>query len=118
MPSEEFHDGPGEDVVTIASDHMSGAPDVDEIDLREAFDEFGGPLLGDEIAHLPAHKKHRHVVGKDRFNRGVEAIYFGHFDGRTRRSAVDELRIPMPVPASVAVAEVCLEAVQIGWPGP
>jgi hypothetical protein len=36
MPGEKFHDCPGEDVVAITGDHMPGAADVDEVNLREA----------------------------------------------------------------------------------
>jgi hypothetical protein len=36
MPGEKFHDCPGEDVVAITGDHVAGAADIDEVDLREA----------------------------------------------------------------------------------
>ena len=97
---------------------MPGTADIDEIDLREACDELVGPLLGDEVAHLAAHQKHRHVVRKDRLDRGVHAVDLGHFDGGKRGCAVDELRIPMPVPAAVAFAQVCPETIEVGGPGP
>src|SRR6266576_1114236 len=116
MAVEKFHDGPGEEVVAITGDHMSGAADVDETNLRKSGKKLVCSLFGDEIAHLASHKKHGHACAQNRFNRGVEAIDLGHFDGRTRRRAVNELRIPMPVPATVAMAQVGSKAVEIGWP--
>jgi hypothetical protein len=96
---------------------MAGATDVDELNVREPCSECVGSLRGDEIAHLAAHKKHGHAIPQNRFNRRVHPIDFGHFDGRKRRSPVDEFRIPMPVPAAIAVAQVGPESVQIRWPG-
>src|SRR6476619_3426126 len=57
MAGEKLHDCVGEAVVAIAGDHVAGATDVDEINVRETCNEFVGSLLGDEIAHLAAHKK-------------------------------------------------------------
>src|ERR1700682_498915 len=82
MPGEKFDDCPGEEVVAVTGDHVSGAADVDEVNVREAGDELVGPLLGDEIAHLATHQKHRNVVAKNRFDCGMHAIDFGHLDGR------------------------------------
>src|ERR1700682_50783 len=106
MPGEKFDDCPGEEVVAVAGDHMSSAADVDEVNVREAGDELVGPLLGDEIAHLAPHKKHGHVVPKNRFDRRMHAVDFGHLDGRQRGGAVDEFRVPMPEPATAAASQV------------
>src|SRR6478609_6691650 len=65
----------------------------------------------------PRTRKHGHAIPQNRFNRRVHPIHFGHFDGRQRRSAVDEFRIPVPVPAAIAVAQVGPESVEIRWPG-
>ena len=111
MPGEKFHDRPGEDVVAITGDHMPGTADVDEVNLREPGEKLVRSLLGDQIAHLPPDKQHGYVVAENRFNRCVKAIDLGHFDGRTRRGAVDELRIPMPVPTIAAAAQVCPKSV-------
>ena len=117
MPGEKFHDSPGEEVVAVTGDHMPGAADIDEVDLRKACNELVGSLLGDQIAHLAADKKHGHAVTQNCVNRRVEAIDFGHLDRRKRRGAIDELRIPMPVPPIIAAAQVCPEAVEVGRPG-
>ena len=118
MPRKKIHDRPCEYVIAITGDHVPGACDVDVVDLGEAGDEFVGSLLGDEIAHLAAHEKYRHVVAKNRLHRLVQAIDLSHLDRGKRRGAVDELRVPMPVPTAVTVAQVCPKSVQIGGSGP
>ena len=42
MPGEEVHDRIGEEVVAVAGDHVTGAADVDEVDVREARKELVG----------------------------------------------------------------------------
>src|SRR3954454_16763994 len=117
MPGEKLHDCPSEEVIAIPGHHMSGAADIDEVNLREACNELVASLLSDEIAHLSTHQKHGHTATENRVDRRVKPIYFCHFDRRKRRGAVDELRIPMPEPAAIALAEVCPEAVEIGRSG-
>src|SRR5262245_42057930 len=118
VPGEEFHDGPGKEVVAVARDHVAGAAHVDEVDVGKACNELVGPFLGDEVAHLTADKEHGYAIAKNRLDRVVHAVDVGHFDGRKRCRAVDELRIPMPVPPTVAVPQIRLESVQIRWSRP
>src|SRR5882757_2326260 len=118
MPGQKFDDCPGEEVVAVTGDHMSGAADVDEVDVREAGDELVGPLLGDEIAHLAPHQKHGHVVAENRFDRRMHAVDLRHLNGGKRRGAVDEFRVPMPEPAIAATAQVGPKSVQVGGSAP
>ena len=46
---QELGDGAGEGVVVVASDHVSGAADVDIGSVGEAFAEFFCDLVGDEV---------------------------------------------------------------------
>ena len=118
VPVEEIQHRIGEDVVAIAGDHVSRTADIDELDLGEACQKFVGALLADQVAHLAPHQQHGYAAREDRLHRRVQSIDVGHLGGRQRRGVADELRIPMPVPAIAAAAQVCAQAVEIGWPGP
>ena len=118
VPGQETQDGLGEDVVAIAGDHVSGTADIGELDLREAREEFVGAFLANQVAHLTANQKHGHAATQDRLNGGVHAIGIGDLKWRERRSAADELGIPMPIPTVPAAAQIRGQALQIGWPGP
>jgi hypothetical protein len=117
MPAEKVHDGAGEEVIAISGDHVPGAADVDEVDRGKSGEECVGSFLRDEVAHLAAHKQHGHAGVDDRLDGGVHAVDIRHFDWRKCRCAVDELRIPVPVPATASVAQVRAETIQVGRPG-
>ena len=117
-PGEEIQDRPSEDVVAIPGDHMSCPAHVGELDLREAREKFVSALLADEVAHLAPNQKHRYPATEDCVNGCVHAFGVGDFKWGKRRRAADELRIPVPVPAIAAAAQVGGQAIQISGPGP
>src|ERR1700761_1233582 len=98
VPGKEVQYSAGENVVAVAGHHVSRAANVGEFDLREASEEFVGALLADEVAHLAADQQDGHPVAQDRLNGRVHPVGIGDLEWGMRRSAADELRIPMPVP--------------------
>lgn len=53
MAAQKVQHGRCEDVVAVAGDHVPGAADIGELDIREAGKKFLGSLLTDQVAHLP-----------------------------------------------------------------
>ena len=118
MADKEIQHRVGEQVVAVAGDHVPRAVDVDELDVREAGQKLVGALLADQVAHLTAHQQHGNSAGQDRFHRRVHPIDIGQLVGRKGCRLADELRIPVPVPAVAAAAQVGAQAVEIGRPWP
>lgn len=85
---------------------MSGAAHIGELDLRKPREKLVGAFLADDVADLAAHEKHRHFVAQDRRNGCIHAVDVGDLYGRKRRDTTDELRIPVPIPAITAAAQV------------
>ena len=120
MPSEPAFGYRGPVAVRSTAPHETcvtpATLDIDELDLGKAGEELLGTVLTHEIAHLAAHQQHGHLVGEDRLDGFVHAIWIGHLDRRIRGGAVDELRIPVPVPPVTAATQVGAQAIQIGGP--
>src|SRR5690348_15250348 len=106
MPAEEVQDSTREDVVAIASDHMPGAADVGEFDLRETGEELIRAFLTHQVAHLAADQQHRHAATQDRVNGRMHPVGVGDLEWGEWGGAADELRIPVPVPPITAAAQV------------